>query len=101
MNGLRRTALCAAAVSVTLLSGVTAATVTAAPAPSPACGDTRPYERLIVGYQATAAAASSDTAAAWAPARPWSTSAAPTARPPPRRSRSSGPTRTSPTSSRT
>ncbi|GAB3009103.1 S8 family serine peptidase [Saccharothrix stipae] len=69
MNGLRRTALCAAAVSVTLLSGVT--TAAAAPATSPvdplaqpAAGDARPYERLIVGYRATAAEASSDTAAA-------------------------------------
>ncbi|MFJ6675536.1 S8 family serine peptidase [Actinosynnema sp. NPDC091369] len=62
MNGLRRAALCATAVSVTLLSGVTAAT--AEPAASPAPADARPYERLIVAYKAGAAEASSDTAAA-------------------------------------
>ncbi|WP_202970995.1 S8 family peptidase [Saccharothrix sp. ALI-22-I] len=72
MNGLRRSALCAAAVSVTLLSGVTT-TASAAPAASPGAdpsalaaqsGDARPYERLIVGYKSTATEAQSDTAAA-------------------------------------
>ncbi len=71
MNGLRRTATCAA-VTVTLLGGITA-TAFAAPAAQPGAdpsaqpvptGNARPYERLIVGYKSSATEARSDAAAA-------------------------------------
>ncbi|HEX6347253.1 S8 family serine peptidase [Umezawaea sp.] len=71
MNGLRRTATCAA-VTVTLLGGITA-TAFAAPAAQPGAdplaqpvptGNARPYERLIVGYRSSATEARSDAAAA-------------------------------------
>jgi serine protease len=71
VNGLRRTATCAA-VTVTLLGGITA-TAFAAPAAQPGAdplaqpiptGNARPYERLIVGYKSSATEAQSDTAAA-------------------------------------
>ncbi|HWO62149.1 MAG TPA: S8 family serine peptidase, partial [Umezawaea sp.] len=70
MNGLRRTATCAA-VTVTLLGGITT-TAFAAPAAQPGAdplaqpvptGNARPYERLIVGYKSSATEARSDTAA--------------------------------------
>ncbi|MEU7532486.1 S8 family serine peptidase [Saccharothrix sp. NPDC042600] len=64
MNGLRRSALCAAAVSATLLTGTVTLTATAAPAEPQASPTTKPYERLIVGYKSTAAEARSDQAAA-------------------------------------
>jgi len=71
VNGLRRTATCAA-VTVTLLGGITT-TAFAAPAAQPGADlvaqpvptrTARPYERLIVGYRSTATESQSDTAAA-------------------------------------
>ena len=65
MNGLRRTSVCAAAISAAVLSVVSP--VNAAPAPVQSQPDStqvnRPYDRLIVGYKPGAAEASSDTAA--------------------------------------
>ncbi|WP_218148246.1 S8 family peptidase [Lentzea xinjiangensis] len=71
MNGLRRTSVCAAAVSAAVFSIVTPATAGpawAAPAPvrsqpEPAAAN-YPFERLIVGYKPGTAEASSDAAAA-------------------------------------
>lgn len=66
MNGLRRTSVCAAAVSAAVLS-VVAPSATAAPAQIQSQPDStqvnRPFERLIVGYKPGTAEASSDTAA--------------------------------------
>ncbi len=65
MNGLRRTSLCAAAVSAAVLSVVSP--VNAAPSQVQSQPDStqvnRPFERLIVGYKPGTAEASSDTAA--------------------------------------
>ncbi|WP_196777878.1 S8 family peptidase [Lentzea aerocolonigenes] len=65
MNGLRRTSVCAAAVSAAVLSVISPAN--AAPAPVQSQPDStqvnRPFERLIVGYKPGTAEASSDTAA--------------------------------------
>ena len=65
MNGLRRTSVCAAAVSAAVLSVVSP--VDAAPAQIQSQPDStqvnRPFERLIVGYKPGTAEASSDTAA--------------------------------------
>ncbi|MCP2198193.1 S8 family peptidase [Lentzea flava] len=65
MNGLRRTSLCAAAVSAAVLSVVSP--VNAAPSPVQSQPDStqvnRPFERLIVGYKPGTAEASSDSAA--------------------------------------
>jgi serine protease len=69
VNALRRTAVCAAAVSATLFGGLTL-TAGAAPAAQPAdpqaqaTGNARTYDRLIVGYKSTAAESQSDNAAA-------------------------------------
>ncbi|MGI5501191.1 S8 family serine peptidase [Lentzea sp. CA-135723] len=66
MNGLRRTSVCAAAVSAAVLS-VVAPSATAAPAQIQSQPDStqvnRPFERLIVGYKPGTAEASSDSAA--------------------------------------
>ncbi|MEO6083591.1 MAG: hypothetical protein ABIQ18_10855, partial [Umezawaea sp.] len=71
MNGLRRTASCAAVVSVALFGGITT-TASAAPAVPPAAdplaqpapsGSARPYEHLLVGYKTSAEESRSDTAA--------------------------------------
>ncbi|HEX7309331.1 S8 family serine peptidase [Lentzea sp.] len=65
MNGLRRTSVCAAAVSAAVLSVVSP--VSAAPAQIQSQPDStqvnRPFERLIVGYKPGTAEASSDSAA--------------------------------------
>ncbi|RAS66195.1 serine protease [Lentzea atacamensis] len=65
MNGLRRTSLCAAAVSAAVLSVVSP--VNAAPSQVQSQPDStqvnRPFERLIVGYKPGTAEASSDSAA--------------------------------------
>ncbi|MFJ8959319.1 S8 family serine peptidase [Lentzea sp. NPDC102401] len=65
MNGLRRTTLCAAAVSAAVFS--VASPVNAAPSQIQSQPDStqvnRPFERLIVGYKPGTAEASSDTAA--------------------------------------
>ncbi|WP_439656301.1 S8 family serine peptidase [Lentzea sp. HUAS TT2] len=65
MNGLRRTSLCAAAVSAAVFSVVSP--VNAAPSQIQSQPDStqvnRPFERLIVGYKPGTAEASSDTAA--------------------------------------
>jgi serine protease len=65
VNGLRRTSLCAAAVSAAVLSVVSP--VNAAPAQIQSQPDStqvnRPFERLIVGYKPGTAEASSDSAA--------------------------------------
>ncbi|MFD4674028.1 S8 family serine peptidase [Lentzea sp. NPDC058450] len=66
MNNLRRTSVCAAAVSAAVLS-VVAPSATAAPAQIQSQPDStqvnRPFERLIVGYKPGTAEASSDSAA--------------------------------------
>lgn len=66
MNKMRRTSVCAAAVSAAVLS-VVAPSATAAPAQIQSQPDStqvnRPFERLIVGYKPGTAEASSDTAA--------------------------------------
>ncbi|GLZ28922.1 extracellular protease [Lentzea sp. NBRC 105346] len=66
MNALRRTTLCAAAVSAAVLSVVSPAIATASPQPDVAAqpSGTRPFERLIVAYKPGTAEASSDSAAA-------------------------------------
>jgi len=65
VNGLRRTSLCAAAVSAAVLSVVSP--VNAAPSQIQSQPDSthvnRPFERLIVGYKPGTAEASSDSAA--------------------------------------
>jgi serine protease len=70
VNGLRRTATCAAVVTVTLLGGITT-TAFAAPAAPPAADPlaqpapvTKDVQRLIVGYKPATAEAQSDNAAA-------------------------------------
>ncbi|GLY54160.1 extracellular protease [Lentzea sp. NBRC 102530] len=66
MNKMRRTSVCAAAVSAAVLS-VVAPSATAAPAQIQSQPDStqvnRPFERLIVGYKPGTAEASSDSAA--------------------------------------
>ncbi|WP_222598309.1 S8 family peptidase [Lentzea tibetensis] len=69
MNALRRTCLCAAAVSAAVLSVVLPATATPSGQPDATTsaaqsGTARPFERLIVGYKPGTAEASSDSAAA-------------------------------------
>jgi len=65
VNGMRRTSLCAAAISAAVLSVVSP--VNAAPSQIQSQPDSdqvnRPFERLIVGYKPGTAEASSDTAA--------------------------------------
>ncbi len=70
MNGLRRTSLCAAAVSAAVLSVVSPVSASSSWAASlqvqsqpDSTQVNRPFERLIVGYKPGTAEASSDTAA--------------------------------------